>query len=674
MEDDFLKSYVWTGAGFWGGAALVHTAVMSYMSWRFSSTSFWLVMLQDSLISFIIIIELANGVAARTEACDEWQVVFLLPVRSIMTLMLLAFIALHINLPTALQRMFRFRAGRQRNFLVGVAIGCLKFLGELHIDSRKQIDVSSWEDNIWIFVSSSLDFVVVLMLRNAAVYGFMVFPILELFARGIAHEICWINTLSNRIPWLLSFLIAGTCETSHATRLVLCAGTLLGQCFWTGSHSTTIGPTWTFWRISCTFALGHVLKVYVRQGRDVQHWEGAIALLKFSEVRRRRREDRSFILSRRQEMDPQIFGDPTYATYIFVVSHAWLSPENSDPDGRHLDLVIQEIEQKFASSARFAYCGLWRWWYHYYYMQAEGDMLIFFDMSSLYQHPRTPEEEKFFVRALSLMNLLYFSFPVLVIQDIPDSVRHNGYRVTFLEKGWCWAEASIARIGGQLQRFSGDVTLLLEDELKLQESHQMSLTDGLLGRHGYPSELMMRGQEAELMSFREKQSVQGKVFTNGKFDSDRVAKILRRMECQKKLHEHLCNGERQEVLEMFNDSSLFTAEYGGLTQCDLANTIFDGTFTTPLHLAVAVGDVALARFLVDNGARPRRNFDGYFPWQRFLLVPRLSAAARVARTKHCAFGLPQANLVQTESKTELFLHRGPTVQALRSRPNVFATG
>merc|ERR1711920_1187562 len=139
------------------------------------------------------------------------------------------------------------------------------------------------------------------------------------------------------------------------------------------------------------------VKVYALSRRDTRQWSGAIQFLRVSSIKQRRAADRSFTLSRRQDMDPHMFGDPTHAKYIFVVSHAWLSRTHADPDGFHLDLVLALLDEKFTSGSS---CRLVKWWLSYYYMESWGDVLLFFDMSSLYQKPRTGRQEIDFKSAL----------------------------------------------------------------------------------------------------------------------------------------------------------------------------------------------------------------------------------------------------------------------------------
>ena len=102
-------------------------------------------------------------------------------------------------------------------------------------------------------------------------------------------------------------------------------------------------------------------------------------------MERRRAADASFVLNRKQDMDAEVYGDAKVARYIIFVSHAWLSPCHTDPDGLHLDIVLATMKEGFmrdSAVGSFRERLYHRWWC-YYYMDSEGDVLFFFDMSSL---------------------------------------------------------------------------------------------------------------------------------------------------------------------------------------------------------------------------------------------------------------------------------------------------
>lgn len=515
-------------------------------------------------------------------------------------------------------------------------------------------------------ILANLFFLPVLMcaalIRNAAITGFFlpsasyalvviivgVTTQLEQQQNAIVYMAMLVQEL---IPNSFLVLAAGAAETSRDARLLMSFVLLLG--------SFPFGRDLV---LSVQLLIGYAVKLHMRRGRDFGIFSGAIAFMKFSELKRRREADKTFILNRRQDMHPDVFGDPTHARYIVVVSHPWLAPDHADPQGIHLDALVRIVVQKLSYvDARSA----WRWWWQYYFLQSEGDVLIFFDMSSLHQPPRSIEQDDAFRKALAVMNFLYYSFDVLVIRDLPGDVPEfglYGIHVSFLDRGWCWAEASIAFLGSQLQRFSEEIIEELATDQRKQKhrgtallSHHtnhlskvstknwqpVSWSDSLLGVPNYPPELMQRGKECELLAFRNEQIVQGKIFTNGKHDVPRVAKILAKVEGLQRFRSHLQRGDVEAVVGFFRDPTFF--EQSGFSREDVSNVVFDGMFTSPLHVAVDRGNEEIVKILIAQGARPCRNFLGHWPWEGWLGLPRRSAAAVASSMPPSAFlALPNA--------------------------------
>merc|ERR1719491_2385222 len=107
----------------------------------------------------------------------------------------------------------------------------------------------------------------------------------------------------------------------------------------------------------------------------------------------------------------------------------------------------------------------------------------------------------------------------------------------------------------------------------------------------------------------------GKVFTSGKLDFDRVSRQL-------VFFEHC--GMLRQAIEKDNADGVYDLI---ATRKELTNIIFDAMFSTPLHLAVELNSVRVVEVLLANGAVPRPNFSGDFPWEHWG-CPRWSAAAR----------------------------------------------
>merc|ERR1712194_400682 len=104
-------------------------------------------------------------------------------------------------------------------------------------------------------------------------------------------------------------------------------------------------------------------------------------------------------------------------------------------------------------------------------------------------------------RALGWIQFLYFSFDVLVITDIPPEVQGEGLCVSYMERGWCWAEASIARIGNRLHRLSPSVCAILDEDESVRRAFNMSLSEALCGHEKYPPELLHPSKAEELLCF-----------------------------------------------------------------------------------------------------------------------------------------------------------------------------
>merc|ERR1712008_273460 len=126
-------------------------------------------------------------------------------------------------------------------------------------------------------------------------------------------------------------------------------------------------------------------------------------------------------------------------------------------------------------------------------------------------------------------------------------------------------------------------------------------------------------QQQALLKFRESQVIPGKFFSNGKFDSDLVAKILAVTELKQKLLRCLQSSDLVGVRELFEDGTL--KDWSGLPASRLANVVFDAGFSTPLHVAVEAGCAEIVAYLVFAGAQPRRDFSGRLPWERFFIGP-----------------------------------------------------
>jgi len=143
---------------------------------------------------------------------------------------------------------------------------------------------------------------------------------------------------------------------------------------------------------------------------------GDIALLRASWLRV---QPDDYRLQRRQDLAPAALLDPTEAAVLVrrgsrsvgVASHGWLTAGNPDPTGHRIALLRRALAKLPHLEA------------------------LFFDFSSLYQLPRSAEEQEAFERALGVMGDLYASLvgtTVLQIKEIPARpVEYDGYLTLF---------------------------------------------------------------------------------------------------------------------------------------------------------------------------------------------------------------------------------------------------
>ena len=109
------------------------------------------------------------------------------------------------------------------------------------------------------------------------------------------------------------------------------------------------------------------------------------------------------------------------------------------------------------------------------------------------------------------------------------------------------------------------------------------------------------------MEFKAFQDVRGKIFTNGKFDDDRVAHTFQNDESKQALRRHSESGDVQKAAQILESDDSSTSFHSNTTQKELANTIFDWAFKTLLHLAVQSGSIELVKLLLEKGHKNMTN-------------------------------------------------------------------
>lgn len=131
----------------------------------------------------------------------------------------------------------------------------------------------------------------------------------------------------------------------------------------------------------------------------------------------------SFLAPSREKLKAQ--GGPV-ATAAIVVSHSWWSKEHPDPEGRQ----VQTLVAHFATVLS--------------HLPTSSDIPVFWDFSSLFQHPRSETQTADFQHALEGMHLLYVHQETCVVQlegvpyDVPNPMPYH-------ERGWTTFERALAK-------------------------------------------------------------------------------------------------------------------------------------------------------------------------------------------------------------------------------------
>ena len=142
--------------------------------------------------------------------------------------------------------------------------------------------------------------------------------------------------------------------------------------------------------------------------------------------------DIDFVICATSSAD-DMFGDASKARVVVSEKHGWLDQSHADPDGVHLSLVVERLSHElFPTHTESCFKNTYNYWRRYYFFGYDDDVLIFFDYSSLTQHPRTEEETAGFKSALAHMGSLYNSFPVLVVDYILETVTVHGHHLPYL--------------------------------------------------------------------------------------------------------------------------------------------------------------------------------------------------------------------------------------------------
>lgn len=145
---------------------------------------------------------------------------------------------------------------------------------------------------------------------------------------------------------------------------------------------------------------------------------------------------------------------------LVIVSYAWAAKEHPDSDGKMVaDVLAPAIEHYMSERAAFLLndgCRGTRsltenaWWRNETYYKgkaldaASADFGLFLDYGSLYQHPRTPQEDAAFRRALNTMDVLY-AHRAAVVWMLTRQLNPN-QGLSYSERGWPCFESAIASL------------------------------------------------------------------------------------------------------------------------------------------------------------------------------------------------------------------------------------
>jgi len=230
------------------------------------------------------------------------------------------------------------------------------------------------------------------------------------------------------------------------------------------------------------------------------------------------------------------------------------------------------------------------------------------------------------------MDVLYNCFLVLVIDYVSPSVGSNGVSIPYFEKGWCWAESNMAKLGGCLGCFSRHVETKLDIEMEewggLTELNWEAM---LIGHPPISTDLSNQPERREEhMRFRATQQIKSKFFMNGRDDFDVVSSLLKIFDAKRRLRSAISNSNVAEIVGLLSESAV---SFGGACSAShLVNEVLDSVLRTSLHFGVERGDVSVVNALGRFGATPSRDINGNLPWEKFALpLFSCSSAARAAK-------------------------------------------
>ena len=173
-------------------------------------------------------------------------------------------------------------------------------------------------------------------------------------------------------------------------------------------------------------------------------------------------------LSRRQDLPPEAhwtaaelraaatrLGDD-YGLLFVALSYRWLTKEHPDPDGFHLAIVAAVARLYLGDAGNFkdysplveafakanGYRSLWDAGEEFLKQGGVTDFALFWDFGSLFQAPRTEEQQRLFGGGLRASNVWYGHMKSVcwMQSQLPAGFAGAAYEVS----GWCFVEAAMS--------------------------------------------------------------------------------------------------------------------------------------------------------------------------------------------------------------------------------------
>jgi hypothetical protein len=349
----------------------------------------------------------------------------------------------------------------------------------------------------------------------------------------------------------------------------------------------------------CAF-VSYLIFVYHRRQRQITPGLRGCKFITLAYLREM--QQKGVKIGRMQDLPPRAFGNFSKAGQIIITSHRWLNRFTCDTDNIRLFEMVREFDNYYSLKGMGKGKGLKeKLWRLRCSITGGCDVLIFFDFMSIpqigldasgEQIPRTPEELEVFIECLPNMGLLYSSFPVIILETVPEGV------APYWHSGWCYCELNISYLGGQLDTYSSQQIADRPELAKAKENFLAAFGENIGSK----------------IFFADSDRTVVKNIVN---DFYRKKRILVAIDAKQAM-------EVKDTLAEIDDQERMWA---------LLDQAIDERQNTALHVAVSTGCKEVVDVLLENGANPNLlNVRGDKPCQLFGW-PRLRKAARRSRVK-----------------------------------------